>query len=115
MFNKLRTVIYHAKNLEEAKHWYTQITGIAPYFDEPFYVGFDINGYELGLDPDATSITPGNQSVAYWAVTDIAARVQQLLQAGASIIKEVQDVGGGIKTAVVADPFGNAIGLIEGA
>ena len=78
-------------------------------------MGFNINGFELGLDPDATGVTPGNQSVAYWAVTDIAARVEQLLQAGATIIIHVQDVGGGIQTAVVADPFGNAIGLIEGA
>jgi len=115
MFNKLRTVIYHVKNLDAAKQWYQQITGLAPYFDEPFYVGFDINGYELGLDPDESGITPGNQSVAYWAVTDIAARVQQLLSAGATIIKHVHDVGDGIQTAVVADPFGNAIGLIEGA
>ena len=47
MFNKLRTVIYHVDDLEEAKKWYKEITGVEPYFDEPFYVGFDINGFEL--------------------------------------------------------------------
>jgi len=115
MFNKLRTVIYHVKNLDEAKQWYQQITGVTPYFDEPFYVGFDINGFELGLDPDESGVTAGNQSVAYWAVNDINAVVQKLLEAGATIITDVQNVGGTIQTAVVADPFGNAIGLIEGA
>jgi len=54
MFKKLRTLIYHVDNLEKAKEWYKKITGINPYFDEPFYVGFNINGCELGLDPDLT-------------------------------------------------------------
>lgn len=56
MFKKLCTVIYHVENLDEAKAWYKNITGIDPYFDRPFYVGFDINGCELGLDPDATNV-----------------------------------------------------------
>lgn len=115
MFQKLRTVIYHVKNLEEAKNWYKVITGTQPYFDEPFYVGFDINGYELGLDPNEEAVTGGNQAVAYWAVQNIRAVVQKLVEAGATIMTDVQNVGGTIEVAVVNDPFGNAIGLIEGA
>ena len=65
MFKKLRTIIYHVSNLEEAKQWYAKVTGIAPYFDEPFYVGFDINGCELGLDPNLTQSNSGEHSVAY--------------------------------------------------
>jgi predicted enzyme related to lactoylglutathione lyase len=115
MFKKIRTVIYHVSNLEKAKQWYTEITGVQPYFDEPFYVGFDINGCELGLDPDQTGVTGGNQSVAYWAVDDIHGVVKKLSEAGGVIISNVQNVGGTIETAIVNDPFGNAIGLIEGA
>ena len=115
MFKKLRTVIYHVSDLEKAKQWYAQITGVQPYFDEPFYVGFDINGCELGLDPDETGITGGNQSVAYWAVDDIHDIVHKLSAVGGVIVSGVQNVGGTIETAVVNDPFGNAIGLIEGA
>jgi predicted enzyme related to lactoylglutathione lyase len=115
MFKKLRTVIYHVNDIALAKNWYTQVTGIQPYFDEPFYVGFDINGCELGLDPDTTGVNAGNQSVAYWAVDDITAVVNKLSEAGATIIAQVHNVGGPIQVAVVADPFGNAIGLIEGA
>ena len=59
MFKKLRTVVYHTENLQKAKDWYTLITGLQPYFDEPFYVGFDINGFELGLDPDMEGIEKG--------------------------------------------------------
>jgi len=76
MFNKLRTVIYHVDDLEEAKKWYKKITGVEPYFDEPFYVGFDINGFELGLDPDMGGVEPGTQSTAYWAVDNIEMQLQ---------------------------------------
>ena len=51
-FQGLRTVIYAAPDLEKAKAWYFSILGIPPYFDQPFYVGFNIAGYELGLDPN---------------------------------------------------------------
>jgi predicted enzyme related to lactoylglutathione lyase len=113
MFKKLRTVIYHVDDLDKAKAWYTNITGIKPYFDQPFYVGFDINGCELGLDPDFTGIDGGNQSIAYWSVNDIENVVDTLAANDATIISPVTGVGEGIKAAVLKDPFGNAIGLIE--
>ena len=115
MFKKLRTVIYHVNDLEKAKEWYKNITGISPYFDEPFYIGFNINGYELGLDPDISNIEGGSQSVAYWAVDNIELQVTKLTRENASVLSPVKEVGGGIKVAVVKDPFGNNIGLIEGA
>ena len=61
-FRGLRTVIYGAPDLERAKAWYTSMLGFAPYFDQPFYVGYNVGGYELGLDPDgkvATAANPG--------------------------------------------------------
>ena len=39
-FLGLRTIIYPAPDLEALKKWYIQATGVLPYFDEPFYVGF---------------------------------------------------------------------------
>jgi predicted enzyme related to lactoylglutathione lyase len=115
MFKKLRTVIYHVNDLQAAKKWYADTTGIQPYFDEPFYVGFDINGCELGLDPDMKNIQPGNQSVSYWAVEDVAKAVKKLSASGGNIVQPKTNVGGTIHVAVVTDPFGNHIGLIEGA
>ena len=113
MFKKLRTVIYHVDEIAKAKEWYIKITGIQPYFDEPFYVGFDINGSELGLDPDMSNIDEGNRSIAYWSVDDIENVVQTLIANDATELLPVTGVGDGIKTAVVRDPFGNAVGLIE--
>jgi predicted enzyme related to lactoylglutathione lyase len=114
MLNKIRSVIYHAANLNEAKEWYKKVTGIEPYFDEAFYVGFDINGFELGLDPDMNNIQTGNNAVAYWAVNEIENVVEKLKNMGAQIDSPVTNVGGGIKAAIVRDPFNNYIGLIEG-
>jgi predicted enzyme related to lactoylglutathione lyase len=116
MFNKLRTVIYHATDLEKAKIFYQTILGFAPYFDEPFYVGFEINGCELGLDPDMTNVQTGNHQVAYWSVNDIQIAVNKILAiANTKLIEPINNVGGTIEVAVVEDPFGNYIGLIAGA
>ena len=113
MFLGLRTVIYHAPDLAAAKSWYTAAFGVPPYFDEPFYVGFEIGGFELGLNPDTTGISIGNNAVAYWGVADIDDAWRRLLARGAEPRDPVKDVGGDIKVATVADPFGNVIGLIQ--
>jgi predicted enzyme related to lactoylglutathione lyase len=115
MFKKLRTVIYHVNDLQAAKKWYAEVTGIQPYFDEPFYIGFDINGCELGLDPDMENVTTGNQTISYWAVDDVAKALNKLSALNSKIIQPKTNVGGAINVAIIADPFGNNIGLIEGA
>jgi predicted enzyme related to lactoylglutathione lyase len=111
MFLGLRTAIYPAPDLAAAKRWYAQVLGQAPYFDEPFYVGFAVGGFELGLLPDATPATSGPQPL--WGVSDIAAEFARLIALGASALQPVTEVGEGIKVAAVIDPFGNRLGLIE--
>jgi predicted enzyme related to lactoylglutathione lyase len=111
MIKGLRTVIYPAPDLAKAKVWYGSVFQRQPYFDEPYYVGFEIGGFELGLIPDAQ---PGSSGAkALWGVEDIAAEVQRLRAAGVTVVGEVQEVGGGIKVVDLADPFGNLVGLIE--
>jgi predicted enzyme related to lactoylglutathione lyase len=114
MFLGLRTAIYHAGDIARAKAWYSEVLGKQPYFDQPFYVGFNVGGFELGLDPNAPPAT-GNGAgvVAYWGVTDANAALARLLQLGATANHAVQDVGEGIKVASVRDPFGNTLGIIE--
>jgi predicted enzyme related to lactoylglutathione lyase len=113
-FEGLRTVIYHAPDLEKTKAWYSKVLGIEPYFDQPFYVGFNVAGYELGLDPDASS-TPGGQggAVAYWGVANAETAFRRLIELGATERSAVQEVGEGIRVATVLDPFGNIFGIIE--
>ncbi|MBA5639283.1 VOC family protein [Duganella sp. LX20W] len=111
MIKGLRTVIYPTPDLAQGKDWYTQASGVAPYFDQPFYVGFAVGGFELGLVPDGQ---PGQTGAkAYWGVDDIEAEVARLLALGATVHAAVQDVGDGIKVAELNDPFGNVLGLIQ--
>lgn len=113
MFQGLRSAIYPVDDLDAAKAWYAEALGVAPYFDEPFYVGFNVGGFELGLDPDAAGVTRGSTPIAYWGVADAVAAVLRLQSLGARPREEVRDVGGGIKVASVVDPFGNVLGIIE--
>jgi predicted enzyme related to lactoylglutathione lyase len=114
MVKGLATVIYHVDDLNRAKAWYSKVFATTPYFDEPFYVGFNIAGYELGLHPNEAASTAGpGGSVAYWRVGEIQEAVDHFVKTGATIVATIQDVGEGIKVATVADPFGNLIGLIE--
>lgn len=113
MLKGLRTVIYKVDDIEKAKEWYSSVLGFGPYFDEPFYVGYNVGGYELGLDPDAADSVRGDSPGAFWGVDDIASSVENLRAGGAEIVADVTEVGGDIKVATVNDPFGNQIGLIE--
>jgi predicted enzyme related to lactoylglutathione lyase len=111
---RLRTVIFPAADLERTKRWYTEWLGIQPYFDEPFYVGFDVDGFELGLDPNRPGSPAGSAgSIAYWKVADLDAEWARMLSIGAKPHQPPQSVGEGVRVAEVLDPFGAAIGLIE--
>jgi predicted enzyme related to lactoylglutathione lyase len=107
----LRTAIYPAQDLAAAKAWYAKVIGHAPYFDQPFYVGFSVGGFELGLVPDGAPGTAGPQPL--WGVANAADSLARLVDLGAEVLDPVQDVGEGIRVAAVRDPFGNRLGIIE--
>lgn len=107
----LRTAIYPAPDLAAATRWYAQLLGQAPYFEQPYYVGFNVGGFELGLVPDGEPGTTGPQ--ALWGVRDAGAAWARLLELGATPLDPVQEVGEGIKVAAMLDPFGNRFGFIE--
>lgn len=107
----LRTVVYPAPDLAKAKQWYSEVLAMQPYFDEPFYVGFSVGGFELGLIPDAQPGIAGSQ--AMWGVQNVALELKRLIALGATELEPVTEVGGGIKVVAVQDPFGNRLGIIE--
>jgi len=43
-FMGLRTAKYSAPDIAAAKAWYSKVLESKPYFDEPFYVGFNVGG-----------------------------------------------------------------------
>ncbi len=109
----LRTVVYKVSDLEKAKLWYAEAFQTEPYFDEPYYVGFNIGGYELGLLPEEIpSAKKLVNVVAYWGVNEINKEYNRLIDLGASEDEKPTNVGGDLMVASVKDPWGNAIGLI---
>jgi predicted enzyme related to lactoylglutathione lyase len=114
MFLGLRTCQYFVPKdkLGEATAWYTRLTGTFPNFEDSSYVGFTVGGFELGLLAEGGSPGPGG-TIAYWGADDVRAEVDRLVGLGATIDTRPRDVGDGILIAVVVDPFGNQLGVIQ--
>jgi len=109
----LRTTIYKVADMKAATAWYALAFKTVPYFDEPFYVGFNIAGYELGLQPEEEPSKHKVESViTFWGVNDIQEEYKRLIELGATAHEPPTNVGGELMVATVRDPFGNMIGII---
>jgi predicted enzyme related to lactoylglutathione lyase len=109
----LRTTIYKVNDIKKATEWYSLAFETTPYFNEPFYVGFNIGGYELGLQPEENAnINKAESVVSYWGVENIEESYDRLIKLGATENEKPFHVGGDIITATVKDPFGNVLGII---
>ena len=105
MLKGLRTAIYHVGDLDRAKGWYGEVLGKEPYFDEPFYVGFDVGGFELGLQPDEGGAPRSSTGVvAYWGVDDAEAALARLLELGATGRSKRPGRGGGYPARLRSRP-----------
>lgn len=105
----ISTVIFPVKDLRQARALFSKLVGVAPYMDESYYVGFRLEGQEIGLDPHGHS----HGMTAYWHVDDINDSLAALLESGATTLQKVKDVGAGRLIASVTDPDGNIIGLVQ--
>lgn len=109
----LRTTIYKVPDLVQAKEWYSKAFRITPYFDESFYIGFNVGGFELGLLPESEEATEKSDNVlSYWGVENIEKEFKHLLDLGASEHEKPTNVGGELMVATVKDPWQNVIGII---
>jgi len=106
----LRTVIYKVEDLEKAKEWYSKAFDTQPYFDEPYYIGYNIGGYELGLQTDEN--VKGTNVATFWGVEDINKAYEHFISLGATTDEAPMNVGGELMVATVKDPWGNLVGLI---
>ena len=88
----IKTVLHPVSDLAAAKAVYTALLGVAPQSDEPYYVGFEAEGQQIGLVPSG-----GEQGmtgpVAYWHVPDIEAKLAEVTAAGAKVKEPARDVG----------------------
>jgi predicted enzyme related to lactoylglutathione lyase len=108
----VKTLLHPVSDLAAAKAVYAALLGVQPQTDEPYYVGFEAEGQQIGLVPGGAQ--QGMSSpVAYWHVPDIGAKLAEVTAAGATLKEPAHDVGGGRLVATVADPDGNVLGLLQ--
>src|SRR5215210_1995121 len=112
MTEGVKTIMYPVTDLANAKTLYGKLLDVEPYMDEAYYVGFNVEGQDIGLDPHGHS-KGMTGPVAYWHVDDIEEHLKALLDAGAEAHQGVRDVGGGKLLASVKDTDGNVIRLIR--
>ena len=108
----IKTVLHPVSDLATAKATYAALLGVSPQTDEPYYVGFEAAGQHIGLVPGGGS-RGMTSPVAYWHVPDIAAKLAEVIAAGATVQDPEHDVGGGRLVATVTDPDGNVLGLLQ--
>jgi predicted enzyme related to lactoylglutathione lyase len=106
------TIIFPVADLTAAKSVFTALFGTEPHTDEPYYVGYNVDGQEFALDPNGHR-KGLRGSVPFWHVDDLEARSASLVAAGASVVQAVSEVGGGRRTTVIADADGNQFGLMQ--
>ena len=99
--------VYPVKDIEQAKKLYTTFFGVEPYIASEYYVGYKLGDHEVGLDPNG----PAGGPITYHDVTDIRKSLQDLLDAGAELQRDVEDVANGLLVATVKDASGNLLGL----
>ena len=112
MFTGLKSIIYPSTDLDADKKFWENITGIAPYLDQPYYVGFNVNGCELGLDPNAAK-EGLTYPVTYWHVDNTEEAAKKIVTDGATVFSEPKDVGEGMMMATFKDLGGNIFGIID--
>ena len=106
----IKTVLYPVKDINQSKTVFRKLLGVEPYADQPYYVGFKVNDQDIGLVPNS----PEAGMTAFYHVDDIKNSLQILLDAGAAIIQDIKNVGGGRLIASAKDKDGNIIGLVQG-
>lgn len=107
--NDVSLIVYVTQDMNKAKPFFNALMGAEPYADAPYYVGYRNGDMEIGLVPQDTNAGPGG--LAYWTVSDIAASVKALVDAGGTIVQNISDVANGLLVASVKDPNGAIVGL----
>jgi predicted enzyme related to lactoylglutathione lyase len=108
MTNNIQLIVFPVKDLELAKNFYNTFLGTEPYVDGAYYVGYKLDNLEIGLDPNGTAV------VNYIDVDDIEDSLNALKAAGAEVVMDRKDVGGGLLIAQV-EIDGNILGIRQQA
>ena len=102
----IRSLVVPVSDLDATKAVYTALLG-SPHTDESYYVGYNVDGFEVALNPAGT----GGGPVAFADVEDLDATRATLLAAGATERDAPRQVAPDARVCVLTDPDGNPIGL----
>lgn len=102
----IRSLVVPVSDIDKTKAVYNALLG-TPHTDQPYYVGYNVDGFEVGLTPGDVAEGP----VAYADVDDLDATRATLLAAGATERSAPRQVGPESRVCVLADADGNPIGL----
>jgi lactoylglutathione lyase len=105
------TIVIPVEDLASATAFYTTAFGVEPHTDTPYYVGFNLDGQEIGINPNGDKDRMTGP-VVYWSIDDLAAKVAEVEAAGGTVVRPVTQVGGGTSLALMTDPAGNQVGFI---
>ena len=108
------TIVIPAPDLEAATAFYRTAWGTEPHTETPYYVGFNLDGQEIGLNPQGKRDQMAGP-VVYWKTDDLGAKVAEVEAAGGTVVRPVTAVGGGTSLALMTDPAGNQVGFITQA
>lgn len=102
----IRSLVVPVSDVNAAKSVYSTLLG-EPHTDQPYYVGYNVDGFEVALAPGDVSGGP----VAFADVDDLDATRETLLAAGATELSAPRQVAPEARVCVLADPDGNPVGL----
>jgi predicted enzyme related to lactoylglutathione lyase len=102
----IRSLVIPVSDLGAARAIYTALLGL-PHTDESYYVGYNINGFEVALSP----AREGGGPVAFADVDDLDATRETVLAAGATERDAPRQVAPEARICVLSDSDGNPIGL----
>lgn len=110
MSKNVKLIVYSVSDVVKAKLLFGKFLGVEPYVDSAYYVGFKAENLEVGLIPK-TNNQNADSPIAYVDVEDIKESIKILTDAGATVLQDPKEVGGGLLVASVKDSDNNILGL----
>ena len=108
----MKTIIYPVKDIARREAALHAAAGVEPDMDEPYYVGFKVDGQDVGLDPNGHGKGMTGPR-GYWHVDDINATSPRWSPPAPRCSRTVADVGGGSSSPRSRTPTATLIGLLQ--
>lgn len=114
MLKGLETILFFCPEPLKAATWYAELLSTTVQIENPNFVTVQGPGVLLGFHPEDKKNQAGNGStIAYWQVEDFEHALGLLQTKGANLYRGPINNQDHRNLAMLTDPFGNNIGIIE--